>query len=57
VFLESEIGIHLIGNYEVVDVVCCRILIHPTLGVKCFPGTLVTTAPVDVIEQALSRLR
>ncbi|KAI9356975.1 hypothetical protein DFJ73DRAFT_821665 [Zopfochytrium polystomum] len=44
-------------RYVTQDVGCCRVLSHPKWGSRNYPATLFTTAPVELLQQALDFAR
>ncbi|KAN0014712.1 hypothetical protein ACTFIU_001030 [Dictyostelium citrinum] len=40
-------------DIEIVDVGCCQVIIHPIWKVRAFFSILISTAPFDVLDQAL----
>ncbi|KAJ3203545.1 hypothetical protein HDU67_010140 [Dinochytrium kinnereticum] len=46
-------GAHRLLKYPTLQAGCCRVLAHPRWGTRCYPGTMFTTAPVEVVEEVL----
>ncbi|ORE09169.1 hypothetical protein BCV72DRAFT_303080 [Rhizopus microsporus var. microsporus] len=45
--------IMLDSRFDIQNVGCCHILLHPSWGSHIYPSTLFTTAPADVLEKIL----
>uniref|UniRef100_A0A6B2LNH7 Methylmalonic aciduria and homocystinuria type D protein n=1 Tax=Arcella intermedia TaxID=1963864 RepID=A0A6B2LNH7_9EUKA len=56
VFVETEVGIHLLG-YTLLDVGCCKVLLHPQWRSKAFPSSLLTLAPHEAIQSTIQQLK
>eukprot|EP01116_Phalansterium_solitarium_P021769 TRINITY_DN6914_c0_g1_i1.p1 TRINITY_DN6914_c0_g1~~TRINITY_DN6914_c0_g1_i1.p1 ORF type:complete len:202 (-),score=8.18 TRINITY_DN6914_c0_g1_i1:29-634(-) len=49
-------GCQRLLRYNVSQVGECEVINHPRWGTNCYPGTLVTTAPLERVVEALGRL-
>jgi len=45
--LETNEHFDGLGNLEIEDLGCCKVLAHKNFGLKCFVGTLVSNCPTD----------
>ncbi|KXS21432.1 hypothetical protein M427DRAFT_27804 [Gonapodya prolifera JEL478] len=54
-FPDVHVLSRLLG-YDTVQVGCCGCLVHPRWGARCYPATMFTTAPREVVEGWLKQL-
>ncbi|KAI8064410.1 hypothetical protein BC940DRAFT_306184 [Gongronella butleri] len=49
-------GTQTLTRYDVQNVGCCHILLHPTWKSKIYPATLFTTAPADIFVKVVDEI-
>ena len=54
--LDDNAAVKALLNYPVIEYNNCSLLQHPTWGDRVYPSTVVTTAPQDVIEDAINKI-
>ncbi|KAI8091390.1 methylmalonic aciduria and homocystinuria type D protein [Gilbertella persicaria] len=48
-------GTHMLSSrFDVQNVGCCHILLHPTWNSRIYPSTLFTTAPADILKKIIN---
>jgi hypothetical protein len=40
---------------SMIRVGCCNVLSHPVFGTRCYPASILTTAPISLIKSAIER--
>jgi hypothetical protein len=48
-------GLEKARRFQTTNAGMCRVALHPDFGANMYPATMFTTAPVNVIEEALSQ--
>ncbi|KAI9217968.1 hypothetical protein BC828DRAFT_389870 [Blastocladiella britannica] len=49
-------GAQALLRYDVMNVGCCKVLLHPTWGSKVYPATCFSTAPASVLVECIADL-
>ncbi|KAI8344437.1 hypothetical protein BC941DRAFT_507987 [Chlamydoabsidia padenii] len=49
-------GTQTLTRYDVQNVGCCHILLHPTWKSKIYPSTMFTTAPADILAKVINEI-
>jgi hypothetical protein len=47
---------HFLKSYKTVQIGMCRVVDHPIYGLDCYPATIFTDAPEDMIKEILDVL-
>jgi hypothetical protein len=52
----SEVdALSILRGFKTSNAGCCKVLLHPQWGSSVYPATLMTTAPLDLVLEAIAK--